>query len=380
MLKNKKIKNRLEILEEKVLVNPNNCKSQLDLGRAYLDLGQYKKALPSLIWAQKLSPESFETNYYLALGYFLKNKFEEGIDFAKLACELKPKNPKASKLYQRFKLEIKYQKNKEAAIISGLFGSNKKIELGPKVDELQKNLNTKITTYSCCDGFCKPCKLKNSCRAYQKRLSFEKSCRQKGQDPHDIDAIIEEIENMLTDVKGNVEEQIKSLGVEIKIIDQKNLRNEKELHKQIINSKLFRQIKKFSSASKNFLDQVFEVIDEDPMIGAVLHDELEKIIHYSQICEPKTYRALSSLVINLDDKDFQDAFSSLSLVYESLNVCQNSLSLIAEVGESSWAIEAIFLTTQIQDLQNYLLKNYPQIKIYRQKIIINSDYENKFTQ
>lgn len=377
---NKKLNQKLKYYQDKIKKNPNSIKSQLRLGMTYISLQKYRDAILSLIWAQALNPNIFETNYQLALAYFFEHDFEKGMQFAKLAQGINPQSTRIKRLYQKLKTEISFKKNKEESIINGLLANIKKNTTKRKfltTSTLKVKEKIETISHNACDGFCKFCDLKSSCRTYSKRIKFEEKCQQDGTDPHNIDAIINEIKYLIDSPSEYIEEEANALGVGIKLIENSNFENAEKIHQKIIGSSLFRRVNKFTSASANLLDQIFYIIEENPTLGMVLRDEIEKIIHYSHICESKIYQALSILTDKKNVINIEDAFTSLAIVSESLNICKDSLKFISETEEIGWSIEALFFITNLQELHNYVIKKYPQIKAYRNKIIINSTYENK---
>jgi tetratricopeptide (TPR) repeat protein len=79
-----------EILEAAVLLDSTDTDAYGDLGRAYMDLGEYEKARAVCLRIMDLNPRDYMNLLTLGYTYYLELKFEEAIKYFKLAAEIKP--------------------------------------------------------------------------------------------------------------------------------------------------------------------------------------------------------------------------------------------------------------------------------------------------
>jgi len=82
---------------------PGNTKSEqgraiaaqkhVDRGVKYLDRGKYEKARKEFSIAIELDPQNYEAHYYLGLTYYRWRKYDDGIDYFRVAIRLHPDDP-----------------------------------------------------------------------------------------------------------------------------------------------------------------------------------------------------------------------------------------------------------------------------------------------
>ncbi len=66
------------------------AENHLNIGKAYVEGGDYNAALKELLEAEKYTPENPKIHYYLAVAYFGKGYSEKAIDECETAVRLKP--------------------------------------------------------------------------------------------------------------------------------------------------------------------------------------------------------------------------------------------------------------------------------------------------
>lgn len=426
------LKAALKIFEEIIKQDPKCDLAFLQAGRLYFQRKDFVKAVPLLIWAAKLQPKDFESNFWAGLVLTRNSQFKESLIYFEQANKIIPEdtiNLEAwgcalclagdfiagrkvlKKAYQIDPnsptlcngLATSYLLGEKVEPLRALEWIEKGLKIAPKdsllLNSLRKAKNLlkqlkakdkkvkKISVarveskeifpikeipkdvYRYCDGFCSHCQLRVDCAAYQKRLEFENRCLKHGKDPRSVDTVIEEIETKFNDMRNFLEKDLEKLGIMIKVVSNSDIKQEKKIDDQVTNSQLFKETQKFARQSESFLEIIYRYLEKQSEVSGEMKDDLEILDHYSQLTLAKLYQALKQLAITANDLE---AFKNLALVQSALEASLGAVQRLTAANRREWVIEGSLMTTLIKELLSFMNEYYPDLEGYRRQIIFNA--------
>jgi len=356
-------------LFERVIESDATCWAALmGAGKLYLRQGQAKRAATALIWANKLCPRKFESNFWLSQA-LIKNGDDAGAEkYLKLAEKIGPKNSGLVRLTREIEM-ARQKRERRLAVEARKRGIEQKKCLAV---EVVKESKTKLSeeTYQYCDGFCARCKLREGCAAYRRRTEFETRCLAMGKDPRAAETVMEEIEKKFKDWRGFIERDLEKLGIAVKVISERDFKQEKALDESVRQSDLFKMAQKFAEQSVLFLELVgnyWEKHRDGKKAGWL--DDVLLLDHYPQMCMSKLHQALKQLASGGQAEDGQ---KNLALVLAALEASRGAVRRLRSAGRRRWLIEGALLAEQVGELIDCLREKYPDLKQYQAQIIFNA--------
>jgi len=343
----------IRIFEQVIQNDAKNWEAFFGIGYAYLQRKNLIKAIPFLIWAGKLNPRHERLAQSLRHAQSLIKKIKKRRKEREAA--------RAAALAEREKMS-------RATTSMAALDQPKNLVADPHPTKIPADgLSDEI--YRHCDGFCSHCDLKNNCAAYRKRTEFEARCLKDGKDPHAIDTLVEEIESKFQAMRDFLEHDLEKLGITVRVVSDRDIKQEKTLDTQITGSQLFRETQKFSQQSRAFLEMILKYLEQKNSMSRRMMDDLEILEHYSHFGLAKLYQALKQLAVEATD---QEAYKNLALVQAAIEASLGAIKRLTMSNRREWVIEGSLLSTQVKELLSFFHEHYPDLKDYKKQIIFNA--------
>lgn len=175
-----------------------------------------------------------------------------------------------------------------------------------------------IPPYNYCDYRCERCEYADECVVYKKDRVRRVEHILRGEDPDDINTVLEDVGKNMEDTMRMIYEQAEEMGIDLDNVVEEDIEEKPDPKEDPLHKLAYR----FTLKTHDFLKDVEKKVLITPEIKTYF-DELR---WYHTLLSAKLYRALCSS--GVEEVDRQDSKLSAGAALKSAQICQESLESI----------------------------------------------------